>query len=73
LDERQGRAVKSDYIGKKVPRELRDRLAERFRLTEELPRVREGLRLLRSAPGEVLDLSAPLLEIFRALTRQNRN
>ncbi len=70
LHYRKGRAVKSDYIGKEVPRELRDRLAERARLTEELPRIREGLRLLRSSPGEVLDLSAPLLEIFRALTRQ---
>jgi len=70
LQYRKGRSVKTDYIGKEVPRELSDRLAERDRLEKELPRVREGLRLLRSARGEDLDLTDPLRSIFRTLTRQ---
>ena len=70
LQYRKGRSVKTDYIGKEVPRELSDRLAERDRLERELLRVREALRLLRSVPGGELDLSEPLLAIFRAMTRQ---
>jgi len=70
LQYRKGRSVKTDYIGKEVPRELRDSLAERDRLEKELPRVREGLRLLRSGREGDLDLAAPLLAIFRGMTEQ---
>ena len=70
LQYRQGRAVKSEYLGKSVPQELVRRLAERERLEKELPGVREALRLLRSARGEALDLTEPLTAIFRAMTRQ---
>jgi hypothetical protein len=70
LQYRKGRSVKTDYIGKEVPRELRDNLAERDRLEKELPRVREGLRLLRSVRGGELDLADPLLAIFRGMTEQ---
>ncbi len=70
LQYRKGRSVKTDYLGKQVPREMRDRLAERDRLERELLRVRQALRLLRSAREEELDLSEPLLAIFRAMTKQ---
>jgi hypothetical protein len=70
LQYRKGRSVKTDYIGKEVPRELHDSLAERARLERELRRVREGLRLLRSVRGGELDLADPLLAIFRTLTEQ---
>ena len=48
LQYRKGRSVKTDYIGRAVPTDLRDRLAERDRLGKELLAVREALRLLRS-------------------------
>jgi len=70
LQYRKGRSVKTDYIGKEVPRELSDGLAERERLEKELSRVREGLRLLRSVRGGDIDFSEPLLAIFRGLTER---
>jgi len=70
LQYRKGRSVKTEYIGKDVPRELRESLAERDRLEKELPRVREGLRLFGSARGREIDLAEPLLAIFRGLTEQ---
>ncbi len=69
LQYRKGRSVRTDYIGKVVPAELRDRLAERDRLAKELPRVREALRLIRSGRSKEVDLTEPLLAIMRALTR----
>jgi hypothetical protein len=70
LHYRKGRTVKTDYIGKDVPAELRSGLEERERLDKELLRVREALRLLRSTPGNKLDLTEPLLAVFRVLTKQ---
>jgi len=69
LQYRKGRSVKTDYVGKEVPRELSDRLAERNRLEKELPRVREALRLLRSTRREEIDLTDPVLAILGAMTR----
>jgi len=69
LQYRKGRSVKTDYIGKVVPGELRDRLAERDRLKRELPSIREALRLLRSGQTKEVDLTEPLLAIMRAMTR----
>ena len=69
LSYRKGPSVKTDYIGKKVPRELSDRLAERSRLEKELLRVREALRLLRSKRMEEVDLTDPVLAILGAMTR----
>ena len=69
LSYRKGPSVKTDYIGKKVPRELSDRLAERSRLEKELLRVREALRLLRSKRREEVDLTDPVLAILGAMTR----
>ncbi len=70
LQYRQGRSVKTDYIGKEVPAELRAKLAERKRLEKELVRVREGLRLLKSGRGSEADLVDPLLSILRKLTQE---
>ena len=61
LEYRKGRTVNSDYIGRAVPADLRDRLAERDRLEKELLAVREALRLLRSRRKEEVDLTEPLL------------
>jgi hypothetical protein len=69
LQYRKGRSVKTDYIGRAVPKELRDRLAERDRLEKELPPIREALRLLRSKRREDIDLTEPILAILRAMTR----
>ncbi len=68
LQYRKGRSVKTDYIGKVVPQELKDNLAERDRLEKELLRVREAQRLLRSGRGEELDLTGPVMDILRAMT-----
>jgi len=69
LSYRKGPSVKTDYIGKEIPGDLRDSLAERDRLEKELPRVREALRLLRSKRTEEVDLTDPVLAILRAMTR----
>jgi hypothetical protein len=69
LEYRKGRSVKTDYIGKVVPGELKEGLAERDRLERELPRLREALRLLRSARKEEVDLTEPVMGILRAMTQ----
>ena len=69
LSYRKGPSVKTDYIGKKIPGDLRDSLAERDRLEKELLRVREALRLLRSKRREEVDLTDPVLAILGAMTR----
>jgi hypothetical protein len=70
LHYRKGKGFKSDYLGKGVPPELREQLKERIRLEKELRRVREGLRLLRSAPRKETDLTEPLRSILRTLTKE---
>jgi hypothetical protein len=70
LQFRKGREFKSDYIGKKVPPELRDQLEERARLEAELRRVREGLRLLKSRPGKETDLTEPIRSILKKITEE---
>jgi hypothetical protein len=70
LQYRKGRAVKTDYIGKTVPPELSDNLAERERLEKELRRVREGLKSLRSRHTAETDLTDPLLAVLRKLTEK---
>ena len=69
LQYRKGRSVRTDYIGKKVPADLRDRLAERALLEKELPRIREAMRLLRSTRTKEIDLTDPVLGLLRAMTR----
>jgi hypothetical protein len=70
LQHRQGRSVKTDYLGKAIPPGLRERLAERKRLEKELVRVRESLKLLREKPDKATDLVDPLLAILRKLTEE---
>jgi hypothetical protein len=70
LHYRKGREFKSDYLGKKVPPELRELLEERTRLESELRRVRKGLRLLRSGPRNEADLSEPMRSILKKMTEE---
>lgn len=70
LHYRKGGATKSDYLGKKVPAELRELLEERVRLENELRRIREGLRLLRSRPVAEADLSEPIRSILKKMTEE---
>jgi hypothetical protein len=72
LQYRKGRSVKTDYIGRVVPTDLLDLLAERDRLEKELLAVREALRLLRSRRKEEVDLTEPVLAILRAMTPHQR-
>jgi hypothetical protein len=69
LEYRKGRSVKTDYIGKTVPQELKESLEERARLEKELPRLREALRLLRSERKGEVDLAGAVMDILRAMTR----
>jgi len=69
LQYRKGKSIKSDYIGKKVPAELLERLKERSRLEKELHRIREGLKLLRSRQKKETDLTEPLRSILGLLTK----
>ena len=70
LQYRKGRSVKTDYLGKEVPAELREKLAERKRLEKELGRVRERLNLLRTRRDNETDFVDPLLAILRKLTEE---
>jgi hypothetical protein len=70
LHYRKGKETKSDYLGKKVPLELRELLEERARLESELRRIREGLRLLRSRPSADTDLSEPIRSILKKMTEE---
>jgi hypothetical protein len=70
LQYRKGRSIRSDYLGKKIPRELRDRLDERLRLEKELRRVRDGLDLLKSKSKKETDFLDPLSSILRTLTEK---
>jgi hypothetical protein len=69
LHYRKGPSIRSDYIGKKVPPDLRERLEERGRLEKELRRVREGLKLMKSTPKTETDLTEPLQSILWTLTK----
>jgi hypothetical protein len=69
LQYRKGRSVKTDYLGKTVPADLREKLAERKRLEKELALTRDKLKLLRTR-REDADLVDPLLAILKALTKE---
>jgi hypothetical protein len=62
--------VKSDYVGKSVPRDLQEKLAERKRLEKELKQVRESLKLLREKVDNEADLVEPLRSILAKLTKE---
>jgi hypothetical protein len=70
LQYRQGKAVKSDYVGKLVPLDLREKLDERKRLEKELGQVRDALKLLKAKAGNETDLVEPLRSILAKLTRE---
>jgi hypothetical protein len=70
LQYRKGPSTKTDYIGKKIPPELLERLKERVRLEIDLRRTREGLKLLRSRQSKETDLTEPLRSILRTLTEK---
>jgi len=70
LQYRKRGSIKTDYVGKEVPLQLRDGLVERERLEKELIRVREGLRLLRSGRKRDADLTDPVIAILRKMTEK---
>ncbi len=70
LQYRQGKSVKSDYLGKCVPPDLREKLAERKRLENELKQVRAALKLLREKGDNEADLVEPLRSILAKLTKE---
>lgn len=70
LQYRRGNSIKSDYIGKTVPDELRNMLAERKRLERELVQARKALQLLRARPSKETDLVEPLRSILARMTEE---
>jgi hypothetical protein len=70
LQYRQGESIKSDYIGKSVPPDLLEQLAERKRLDNELKQVREALKFLREKTVNEANLVKPLISILARLTRE---
>lgn len=70
LQYRLGSAVKSDYVGKTVPSDLREKLAERRRLEKELDKARDALKLLKERAGNETNLVEPLRSILARLTRE---
>jgi hypothetical protein len=70
LQYRQGKSVKSDYIGKIVPPDLREKVAERKRLEKELGQVRDALKLLKAKADNETNLVEPLRSILARLTRE---
>ena len=70
LQYRRGESVKSDYVGKNVPPDLQEKLAERKRLEKELKQVREALKLLREKVDNKANLVEPLRSILAKLTKE---
>jgi hypothetical protein len=70
LQYRQGQSVKSDYVGKSVPPDLQEKLAERKRLENEMKQVREALRLLRETSDTEANLVEPLRSILARLSKE---
>ncbi len=71
LQYRRGKAVKSDYVGKIVPPDLREKLAERKRLERELGQTWDALKLLKVKAGKETNLVEPLRSILANLTKEN--
>lgn len=69
LQYRLGRKVKDDYIGKKIPRSLRDKLAERKRLEKQLAETGEALRALNDRKKRETDLVEPLRSVLLGMTK----
>lgn len=70
LQYRQGKLVKTDYVGKSVPIELQEKLAERKRLEGELKQVQEALKLLRVKGDNEANLVEPLRSILAKMTKE---
>jgi hypothetical protein len=70
LQYRKGKSVKSDYIGKQVPADLKEKLAERMRLEKELQQIRQALKLLRAKKNSEMDLAEPLRSILSKMTAE---
>jgi hypothetical protein len=70
LQYRQGKSVKSDYVGKRVSPDLQEKLAERKRLESEMKQVREALKLLRETGDNETNLVEPLRSILAKLTKE---
>ncbi len=70
LQYRKGDRVHTDYLGKAVPPEVLNELEERRRLEGELRRVRAALKVLRAPSRGPMDLTEPLLSVFRAFTER---
>lgn len=70
LQYRQGKSVKSDYVGKKVSPDLQEKLTERKRLESEMKQVRVALKLLRDAGDNETNLVEPLKSILAKLTKE---
>jgi hypothetical protein len=69
LEYRKGRSVRTDYVGKSVPRSLQEGLAERARLEKELRGVREAQSLYKSGRKEEIDLTGPVMDVLRVMTK----
>jgi len=69
LQYRQGKAVKTDYVGKSIPIDLKEKLAERKRLESELRQVREALKLLRAKGDNEANLVEPLRSILAKMIK----
>ncbi len=70
LQYRQGKSVKSDYVGKSVPPDLQEMLLERKRLENDWKQAREALKLLREKDYNEVNLIKPLIAILARLTRE---
>ena len=71
LQYRKGKKIVDDYIGKIIPKELKEKLAQREKLESELIKVREALLLLNQKKVPEIDFSAPLIQILTKMTENN--
>ena len=68
LQYRKGEKIIQDYIGKTIPKQLKDDLEQRKKLKNELMEVKKALKLLRSENTEKTSFNEVVEKIFRKMT-----
>jgi len=59
-----------EYIGKKIPEDLIANLEKRKRLEEELKKIKEAMKMLKTKGSHEVEFIAPLRKFFTELTKR---
>ena len=70
LQYRKGKKVIDEYIGKKIPEELRKSLIRQKQLKIEFKKIKEGLKMLGINKTGEIEFILPLQKFFRIITKE---